>query len=88
MSASLEIFQELYNDIRKSESIEEVIEAWSGVLITIPSFIGEIRDKAIYRHYLTLSPDYTQNRKEIILAKKYGITTNTIKRVLKKFKEE
>jgi len=82
MSVCLEIFEELYNDIKKSNSKEDIIESWSSININIPSFSGKIRDNKIYAEYLEMNKALTEERKHIILARNYGISNRKIKKII------
>jgi len=82
MSVALEIFEELYNDIKKSNSKEDIIQNWSSININIPSFSGKIRDDKIYTDYLEMDKNLKEEKKHIILALDYGVSNRKIKKVI------
>ena len=86
-SDTLELFEDFFNSIKGSNSIEDTIAEWGGVNIAVPSFTGAIRDKKIYDDFLALNTSYSVNRKYTILARKYNLSTRKIQKLVSELKD-
>jgi len=82
MNDNYEILKEFYAEC-KEYSLHEMIERWSSIGITIPSFTGHIRDAKIKEDFEGLSATLSKERKYIILAKKYRVSKRKIIKVIK-----
>ena len=87
-SDALEMFEEFYEFVKKSECIEDVICEFGGIPICVPAFVGAARDKKIYEDFLTLQDSYSAQRKYVILARKYDLGTRKIQEVVSAFRGE
>jgi len=83
-----EVFAELYDAIKRSDSIETVIEEWGGVNLTVPGFIGAVRERAICRELDALPKDWSVRRKIQALSRRFGLNSTTIRRTLAKCRGE
>lgn len=84
MKDNYEIFQELYEETQRY-SLEEVIERWSGINVSVPAFCGKVRDIRIVSEYHALSKTLGKEKKYYILAKKFGVSNRKIATVVKEY---
>ena len=88
MADNIEIFEEFYDFVKKSESIEAVVKEWGGIQFTVPSFIGEYRDRAIYEEYLKLDPTLGEKIKYLRLSRDFRVSSSKIRKVIQAQKGE
>jgi len=82
MNENYEILKEFHSECREY-SLHEIIERWSGIGFSVPSFTGKIRDERIKEDYLSLSSNISKERKYIILAKKYHVSKRKVIKAIK-----
>lgn len=87
MADNMETFVDLYEHIKQAECIEDVIQEWSGANISIPAFVGEIRDKKIYEEYRTLK-NMGESRKYLVLSRQFNLGTRKIQEVIRLYRGE
>lgn len=88
MADNIEIFEEFFDFVKNSENIQDVVKEWGGIQFTVPSFIGEYRNRAIYAEYLKLDPLLGEKIKYLRLSRDFRVSSSTIRKVIQAQKGE
>ena len=83
MNENYRILEDFLKD-SEEKSIEELIEAWSGISIHIPAFVGKIRDVVIIREMRKLPESMPINARVRRISRDYGISEEKIKKLWRK----
>lgn len=85
MADNIEIFEQFYKEVKESVTIEHFIKEWGGVNITVPAFIGEYRDKAIWERYKELK-NMGEKHKHLCLSREFAVSSSKIRQTLAKYR--
>lgn len=87
MADNIDIFEEFYKSVKEAQKIEDVIKEWGGISITIPAFVGEYRDRAIWVRYNELK-NIGEKHKHLTLSREFGLSSSKIRQTLSKYRGE
>ncbi len=87
MADNIEIFEQFYKEVKESLTIEYFIKEWGGVNITVPAFIGEYRDRAIWERYGQLK-NMGEKHKHLTLSREFGLSSSKIRQTLRRYRGE
>jgi len=85
-SAGLEMFEEFYKFIKEAECIEDVMLEFGGIVIAVPAFVGEHRDKKIYEAFLELPDSTPASTRYMILSRRFNVGMRKVQSVIRERK--
>ncbi|AQW85463.1 hypothetical protein CPIN18021_1079 [Campylobacter pinnipediorum subsp. caledonicus] len=88
MLNNLDLFENFFYDVKKCEDMSEILKAYGGSSIYVPSFKNTYRNNEIVDEYLTLLNSGVENSLAIRqIAKKHNLSVNSVYNITKDARE-